>query len=543
MRRYEARLLGFCRGMLGSNEDAEDVLQEVFTSAYKAMLADDRPINTRPWLYRIARNRCLNFLRAPRPSGQDTMDVFEGASGATTAETVQNREELRFIVSDVHALPESQRTALLLREMDALSYDQIALAMDTTVPAVKSLLVRARMSLAEAGEARSLTCEEVRLELGRAAEGLARVTPPVRRHVKGCDRCGTFRRELRRTSRALAAAYPIGPLLLLKKIFLAKAGGGAVGSAAGSGGAVSTGSAVGGAGTAVGGAVSAALAPVAVKGVAGLAAAALITAGAVEVDHLRERDRGRDGQRGGAATANRAPTADQAAVAAAAAGESSSRETAKMARAGTSRGEPVNQSFSVASDPRAERTAAPEREHGAPVVLATEEPTSEEAVPGGPLDPGVTAEPDPTTPASEHGAGAPAPGNEDEATREGLAPGEAVAGGPDAAPETNPEATPAPDATVGGKTAEEADPTIVEDQDGVIPSLAHRGHKPRGGRKARAARRASGRKARRGRKSAAPASSAPAESYAAPAVDSSSPAVQAGATTPEGRQALKNLSR
>ncbi|HEY2056330.1 MAG TPA: sigma-70 family RNA polymerase sigma factor, partial [Solirubrobacterales bacterium] len=61
--RYQGRLLGFCRQMLGSTEDAEDVLQEVFVNAYRAMLADEREINLRPWLYRIARNRCLNHLR------------------------------------------------------------------------------------------------------------------------------------------------------------------------------------------------------------------------------------------------------------------------------------------------------------------------------------------------------------------------------------------------------------------------------------------------------------------------------------------------
>src|SRR5262249_51396699 len=55
--RYEARLLAFCRHMLGSREDAEDVLQEVFAAAFNAVLADAREINARPWLYRIARNR------------------------------------------------------------------------------------------------------------------------------------------------------------------------------------------------------------------------------------------------------------------------------------------------------------------------------------------------------------------------------------------------------------------------------------------------------------------------------------------------------
>src|ERR671926_702519 len=117
------------------------------------------------------------------------MDVFERDGGATTADTVHKREEFRQIVADVQDLPETQRTALLLREIDALSYDQIAEAMDTTVPSVKSLLVRARVSLAEAAEARLLSCEEVRLELGQVAEGLTRTTAPVRRHLKSCERC------------------------------------------------------------------------------------------------------------------------------------------------------------------------------------------------------------------------------------------------------------------------------------------------------------------------------------------------------------------
>jgi RNA polymerase sigma factor (sigma-70 family) len=297
VQRYQPRLLAFCRHMLGSQEDAEDVLQEVFTAAFNAIRADDRPINARPWLYRIARNRSLNHLRRPRPAGQDSMDVFERDGGTTTADTVHKREEFRQIVADVGELPETQRTALLLREIDALSYDQIAEAMDTTVPSVKSLLVRARVSLAEAAEARLLTCAEVRLELGQVAEGLARTSAPVRRHVRTCDRCRTFRGELRKTSRALAAVYPLGPFVLLKKLWVAKAGVGGAGaaSAAASGGAASGGSVAGlAAGAASGitatGAVSAGVSTLASKAAAGMAAAVIVTAGAVEVKHVSERD-------------------------------------------------------------------------------------------------------------------------------------------------------------------------------------------------------------------------------------------------------------
>ena len=88
VQRYQPRLLAFCRHMLGSREDAEDVLQEVFAASFNALCADDRPINARPWLYRIARNRCLNHLRRPRRAGPDSMDVFERDGGSTTADTV-----------------------------------------------------------------------------------------------------------------------------------------------------------------------------------------------------------------------------------------------------------------------------------------------------------------------------------------------------------------------------------------------------------------------------------------------------------------------
>lgn len=297
VQRYQPRLLAFCRHMLSSQEDAEDVLQEVFAASYNALLADERPINARPWLYRIARNRCLNHLRRPRAAGQDSMDIFEIENGVTTAETVHKREEFRQIVSDVQELPETQRTALLLREIDALSYDQIAQAMDTTVPSVKSLLVRARVGLAEASEARLLTCEEVRHNLGEVAEGLSRTTAPVRRHLKSCERCRTFRAELRATSKALAAVFPITPLILLKKFGIAKlglGGGAAAGSAAGSAAAGGAGLAAGGAATAAGGAaggaISAGIGTLASKAAAGMAAAVIVTAGAVEVNHATQHE-------------------------------------------------------------------------------------------------------------------------------------------------------------------------------------------------------------------------------------------------------------
>jgi RNA polymerase sigma factor (sigma-70 family) len=287
--RYQSRLLAFCRHMLGSKEDAEDVLQEVFAAAFNAILADEREINVRPWLYRIARNRSLNHLRKASAIGVDSMDTHFADGGVSTAEKVMRRESFRQLIGDVRELPETQRTALLLREIDALSYEQISDAMETTVPAVKSLLVRARISLAEAAEARKLTCEEAREELGEVAEGLVKTGPAVRRHVRDCERCRMFRKQLKDNNVALAAIFPVGPLLLIKKLVLTKLGstagaGGAHVAGAGGAGAAASASAAGSAG-AGGSLLTAGAGALATKAVAGLAVAAIVTAGTVEVDH------------------------------------------------------------------------------------------------------------------------------------------------------------------------------------------------------------------------------------------------------------------
>ena len=153
--RYRARLLGFCQHMLRSREDAEDVLQEVYVAALRAMRGDARPIQVKPWFYKIARNRCLNHMRRRSDVPVESMDTFDTGAGESAADALAGRERLREIVADVHELPEQQKSALIMREFDALSYQQIAAAMDTTVPAVKSLLVRARVGLATAAMERA----------------------------------------------------------------------------------------------------------------------------------------------------------------------------------------------------------------------------------------------------------------------------------------------------------------------------------------------------------------------------------------------------
>jgi RNA polymerase sigma factor (sigma-70 family) len=389
--RYQGRLLGFCRQMLGSTEDAEDVLQEVFVNAYRAMLADEREINLRPWLYRIARNRCLNQLRKPSADAQESMDMVPEVEAASTAEKVHNREEFRQIISDVNKLPETQRSALLLREMDALSYEEIADAMETTVPSVKSLLVRARISLGEASQARLLTCGEVRVELSEAAEGLRKVSPPVRRHVRECEECADFRSKVRSNEKLLAAIFPVPALFALKGAILSKlgfggssaAGSAAAGGAAAGGGAAAAGGAASGIGAALGGSSAAGGlgglgatlgGAIGTKAVAGVVTAAVLTAGAA-VELPKEHH----------SAAPVAPPAKEAPhiVAAAAPVESGGVEAALSPQRVIEHSEPAIASNAVA--------AAPVTTEEAQVAVApTEEVTPTEEI--APPDEGVAVE-------------------------------------------------------------------------------------------------------------------------------------------------------
>jgi RNA polymerase sigma factor (sigma-70 family) len=152
--RYETRLLWYCWKILKSKEDAEDALQDVFASAFRALVADDRDIHVRPWLYRIARNRCINELRRARKIRDEALGEHHAEVGHALIDGLANRQRFGEVIRDVQALPDTQRTALLLREVDGFAYQQIATAMNTTVPGVKSLLVRARLGLRDSSAAR-----------------------------------------------------------------------------------------------------------------------------------------------------------------------------------------------------------------------------------------------------------------------------------------------------------------------------------------------------------------------------------------------------
>jgi RNA polymerase sigma factor (sigma-70 family) len=278
--RYRQRLFAYVRQMLGGGprQDAEDVLQDVFVRAYGALRTDDRPVHVRAWLYRVAHNRCIDHLRRPIPPAADVFEVTRKPLH-DPIEEAQRREDLAQLVQDVGRLPDQQRSALLMREIDGMSYAHLADTLDVTVPAVKSLLVRARMGLVEAAEARDADCTDIRRDLTESYDRGVKASGRARRHMRSCDGCRQFRTELRGIRRSFAALNPLGagPLAMAgaKLLGFGGAGGGAAagGSAAAGGGAA-----------AVGGAAACKVAAV-------VCTAALATGGAVEVRQLTREKR------------------------------------------------------------------------------------------------------------------------------------------------------------------------------------------------------------------------------------------------------------
>src|SRR5689334_15596555 len=210
--RYRQRLFAYTRQMLGgARSDAEDVLQDVFLRAYGALRHDDRPVTLRAWLYRVAHNRCVDHLRRPEPPAAEVFQLSRMPQLDPPGETEQ-REGLRELVRDVQRLPEQQRSALLMREVDGLSYAELADALDTSVPAVKSLLVRARLGLVEAGDARDTACAEIRADIAFAHGRGVRASGRSRKHLRDCSGCREYRRALRGQRGRFLALGGGGPL-------------------------------------------------------------------------------------------------------------------------------------------------------------------------------------------------------------------------------------------------------------------------------------------------------------------------------------------
>jgi RNA polymerase sigma factor (sigma-70 family) len=232
--RHGAGILAFCRHMLGSREEAEDAVQHTFAAAFRDLARNsDRKIALRPWLYTIARNRCLSLLRARREEAAELQELpTEGLS-----DEVERRAELRELLADVRELPEDQRAALLLAEASGMSHAEVAQVLDCEPGSVKGLVFRARSSLIERRQARETPCSEIREQIATLRGGALRRNE-LRYHLRHCPGCAEYREDVRRQRQMLAVALPVVPGLGLKSKVLAAAGfaGGGAGGGAAAGG-------------------------------------------------------------------------------------------------------------------------------------------------------------------------------------------------------------------------------------------------------------------------------------------------------------------
>jgi RNA polymerase sigma factor (sigma-70 family) len=385
--RYRQRLLAYIRQMLaGSRGDAEDVLQDVLLRAYRALRQDDRPVTLRAWLYRVAHNRCVDQLRRPVPPAAEVFELSRTPQQDPSAAT-ERREDLRRLVEDVRRLPEQQRSALLMRELEGLSYVELADALDVTVPAIKSLLVRARVGLVAATEARDAACAEIRVEMAGALDRGVRASGRSRRHLRDCAGCREYRRTLRTVRGGLNALSPgSGPLTTLAKLLGLGGAGSGAGAAAGAG--------AGGSAAVAGGGAAAATAT---KVVAVVCCAAVVGGGAAEVkQQIAPRP-----PRATAARAAPAPRVARPAIVAPAASLASARPT------GGSRS-------AAPADAPADLPAAAPAGDPAAVDPSVPVPPTQEAQTGGalaPEEPGAApSDSTATTAAPADGTAASAPG-------------------------------------------------------------------------------------------------------------------------------------
>lgn len=149
--RYHRQIAGFIAHTLGPRrtaEDVADITQEVFAAMFGALGGRDREKPFKPWLYTIARNRAIDAIRARRPATSELETETPAAKGEPH-DALERRFDLTWVVGALDALPERQREALVLREFAGLSYAEIAATLDTTVPAVKQLISRARATVTE----------------------------------------------------------------------------------------------------------------------------------------------------------------------------------------------------------------------------------------------------------------------------------------------------------------------------------------------------------------------------------------------------------
>ena len=159
--KYKQPVMNLAYRTLRDATEAEDLAQNVFVQVYKSAYRYKSTAKFSTWLFTIARNLCLNEIRrrtrhpaesldATRPGDDDQpLHQFEDKKTAAPPETLLHRELESKIQAALAALPENQRTAILLCRQDELSYEEIAEILDCSLSATKSLIHRGREALKE----------------------------------------------------------------------------------------------------------------------------------------------------------------------------------------------------------------------------------------------------------------------------------------------------------------------------------------------------------------------------------------------------------
>jgi RNA polymerase sigma factor (sigma-70 family) len=208
-RRYHQSLFRFCLAIVGNPDDASEALQNTMIKVLRALPGEERKIELKPWLYRIAHNESIDLLRRRRETRQ--LDVEQIAPGYGLAEDAATRERLRRLLTDLKELPERQREVLVMRELAGLEFEEIGSALDTSGAVARQTLYEARQSLRQMEEGREMSCATVTKAL---SDGDGRVTRrrDVRAHLRSCAQCQAFRSEIKSRQHDLAALSPLPAL-------------------------------------------------------------------------------------------------------------------------------------------------------------------------------------------------------------------------------------------------------------------------------------------------------------------------------------------
>ncbi|MGZ4227332.1 MAG: RNA polymerase sigma factor [Solirubrobacteraceae bacterium] len=207
--RYHQPLYRYCRSMLRNDQDAQDVLQSTFASALAALQQRRRNAPFRPWLFRIAHNEAITVIRRRRDSGREISDSLLGAAAAASEEA-DTRARMSLLIADLAQLPERQRAALLMRELNGLSHAEISVALATSVTAAKQAIFDARTALTEFAEGRVMACEEVRRKISER-DGRVLRSRRVRSHMRDCSSCAAFAAAISERRGDLQALVPVSP--------------------------------------------------------------------------------------------------------------------------------------------------------------------------------------------------------------------------------------------------------------------------------------------------------------------------------------------